>query len=233
MINERKFWFSTCALLFFFIFFYVFNMSWEAINYDDWLSLEVLNSGNYFQNWSWQVVLSVAFLLYWLGNYEIPVQQMMRLETHKQVGQMLMNRILGISGVFGFIYWAIPFCRIIVYETTLKQFVLFSICWSCQVIISVFWEVLVFQLVLIVHIYLQKNIILTGLSVLIIIVLLLHVWPLNQSLFADTQVTAMIRNNNYQSGVVKFVSTALLMSVLLPIFRLIIGQNIWKLEWYK
>lgn len=90
-----------------------------------------------------------------------------------------------------------------------------------------------FQLVLIVHIYLQKNIILTGLSVLIIIVLLLHVWPLNQSLFADTQVTAMIRNNNYQSGVVKFVSTALLMSVLLPIFRLIIGQNIWKLEWYK
>ncbi|MFZ2381481.1 hypothetical protein, partial [Leuconostoc falkenbergense] len=82
-------------------------MSWEAINYDDWLSLEVLNSGNYFQNWSWQVVLSVAFLLYWLVNYEIPVQKMMRLETHKQVGQMLMNRILGISGVFGFIYWAI------------------------------------------------------------------------------------------------------------------------------
>lgn len=53
MINERKFWFSTCALLFFFIFFFVLNMSWEAINYDDWLSLEVLNSGNYFQNWSW------------------------------------------------------------------------------------------------------------------------------------------------------------------------------------
>ena len=109
MIGERKFWFSTFSLIIFITFFYLFSMSWEALSYDDWLSLEVLNGGNYFQNWSWQVILSIVFLLYWVVNYEVPVQQMIRLETCQQVSHMLMTRIFAISGVFGFIYWSIPF----------------------------------------------------------------------------------------------------------------------------
>ncbi|MFT9030417.1 MAG: hypothetical protein ABF415_02980 [Leuconostoc pseudomesenteroides] len=233
MIGERKFWFSTFSLIIFITFFYLFSMSWEALSYDDWLSLEVLNGGNYFQNWSWQVVFSIVFLLYWVVNYEVPVQQMIRLETCQQVSHMLMTRIFTISGVFGFIYWSIPFFRIMMYEPTSKQFVLFSFFWSCQVFISVYWEVLVIQIILIVHTYLQKNILFTGLSLLIAIVLLLHIWPMNQSLFADTQVTAMIRNNNYQSGLVRFTCTVVLMAVLSTFFRLVIEQNIWRLECKK
>lgn len=231
MIYERKWWVSTVSVIMFLALFYIINMSWEAINYSDWLSFEVLGGGNYYQNWTWQIVLSITFLLYWSVNYNIPIQHIVRFGINGQLGHELIKRTNLLAGLYGLIYWIIPYFRIHFFHPTNSQLNNFSIVWFLQVLISMLWLLLIINLTLIIFSYYQHIILTIGLMVLIGSVVLLHIWPFSQSLFADTQVTAMIKNRQYSSGISRAIITGILMSVVLYFLQKWFLKSMRRWEW--
>lgn len=233
MIYERRFWISTITITIFMSLFYVLNMSWEAINYSDWLGFEVLTGGNYFQNWTWQIVLSIALLLYWSINYSFSIQKTIRFGTSGQIGRVTIRRTYILAAVFGLIYWIIPYFRIVFFNPTWTQLISFSIIWFLQVVISILWSLIIINLTLLAYSYWHQSTLIIGLAVLIIVVTLLHFGPLSQSLLSDTQVTAMLNNQNYTSGVIQALLTGFIAIVILCVLKSWFIVSVRRWEWVK
>lgn len=233
MIYERRFWISTLTITIFMSLFYVLNMSWEAVNYSDWLGFEVVTGGNYFQNWTWQVVLSTALLLYWSINYSFSIQKTVRFGASGQLGRAIIRRTYILAVVFGLIYWIMPYFRIWFFNPTETQLVNFSFIWFLQVVISILWSLIIVNLTLLVYSYWHQSTIIIGLVVLIIVVTSLHFGPLSQSLLSDTQVTAMLNNQSYRSGIIRAMLTIILIVVILYILKVWFLRSFRRWEWVK
>lgn len=232
MIYERKVWISTATILFIMAIYYLININWASTSYTDFVEYEVIY-GNYFQNLAWQTIFSVLALIYWSNNYRVLLQTAVRFNRRGELGRLVTKRTNYLILNFSLLFYIIPLIRLAYLQPTFSQISRFIIFWSCQVLLSAMWLLIIIYLVLILYSHWQKNILMTALTVFIVVIMSVHyVWPLKQSIFVDTQTTLYLSTSSTMSVVFSTIFSALIMLIILKYQKSVIEKLVWRWEWF-
>lgn len=232
MRYERKIWLSTAAILLIMAIFYLININWASTSYTDFVEYEVIY-GNYFQNLTWQTFFAVMALLYWSSNYRPLLQTAVRLNRRGELGKLIIKRTNYLILNFSLLFYLLPFSRLVYLRPTFSQISRFITFWSCQMLLSWLWLLIIIYLVLILYSRWQKNILMLALTVLIVVTTALHyLWPLKQSIFVDTQTTLFLSTSTTMSVVLSTIFSVLIMLSILAYQKSVIKRFVWRWEWF-
>ncbi|GAO99403.1 hypothetical protein [Fructobacillus ficulneus] len=231
MIGERKFWLSTITVFLMLAIIYLVTINWPSTTYIDWREREVVH-GNYFNILMWQSCLAIPALLYWATNYRLPIQTIIRLNEHGQLGKRINRRTDFLVSTYCLLFYVMPFFRLATIQLNEAQLGEFVTIWSCQVILSGLWLLVVIYLILIIYSYCQKNIFMVSLGTLITVTTIFQAQTLQQSAFTLVAVTTNLGIDRVGTLIHRTLINGVIMFLILQSLKLILSKLIWRWEWF-